>query len=347
MKLISNQIRLAATDVSNHLACRHLTNLELTVARGQRTAPAWASPDLKVIQELGLAHEAAYLKFLAKQGLEVVNLPKLGSEASLLNETRAAMQRGADVIAQGALGTPGFFGRPDILRKVSAPSALGNFSYEAYDCKLARETKATTILQLSFYSELLNVAQGTIPEFMWVVVPGSEFTGESHRVDDYAAYYRYVKSQLVNATKNGSPDGTYPEPCAHCDVCRWFRECDTRRRTDDHLSLVAGIRRQQENQLEKWDITTVANLAAMPIPIKKRPEQGSREGLERVREQARVQVEGRDKKIPVSEPILPVVEAMGFCKLPEPTPHDLFLDFEGDPVRRRKRPAVSHRSGLP
>jgi len=330
MKLISNQIRLAATDVSNHLACRHLTNLELTVARGQRTAPAWASPDLKVIQELGLAHEAAYLKFLAKQGLEVVNLPKLGSEASLLNETRAAMQRGADVIAQGALGTPGFFGRPDILRKVSAPSALGNFSYEAYDCKLARETKATTILQLSFYSELLNVAQGTIPEFMWVVVPGSEFTGESHRVDDYAAYYRYVKSQLVNATKNGSPDGTYPEPCAHCDVCRWFRECDTRRRTDDHLSLVAGIRRQQENQLEKWDITTVANLAAMPIPIKKRPEQGSREGLERVREQARVQVEGRDKKIPVSEPILPVVEAMGFCKLPEPTPHDLFLDFEGD-----------------
>ncbi len=301
------------------------------VARGQRTAPAWASPDLKVIQELGLAHEAAYLKFLAKQGLEIVNLPKLGSEASLLNETRAAMQRGADVIAQGALGTPGFFGRPDILRKVSAPSALGNFSYEAYDCKLARETKATTILQLSFYSELLNVAQGTIPEFMWVVVPGSEFTGESHRVDDYAAYYRYVKSQLVNATKNGSPDGTYPEPCAHCDVCRWFRECDTRRRTDDHLSLVAGIRRQQQNQLEKWDITTVANLAAMPIPIKKRPEQGSREGLERVREQARVQVESSKQKIPISEPILPIVEAMGFCRLPEPTPHDLFLDFEGDP----------------
>src|SRR5271170_2480054 len=173
MKLISNQIRLAATDVSNHLACRHLTNLELTVARGQRTAPAWASPDLKVIQELGLAHEAAYLKFLAKQGLEIVNLPKLGSEASLLNETRAAMQRGADVIAQGALGTPGFFGRPDILRKVSAPSALGNFSYEAYDCKLARETKATTILQLSFYSELLGEIQSgaaeSLPELVWVV----------------------------------------------------------------------------------------------------------------------------------------------------------------------------------
>src|SRR5271156_3192362 len=331
MKLVANQIRLAATDVSNHLACRHLTNLELTVARGVREAPAWASPDLKVIQELGLEHEAAYLKFLEKQGLEIVDLPKMGSEAALINETRAAMERGVDVIAQGALGNSGFFGRPDILRKDSAPSALGNWSYEAYDCKLARETKATTILQLSFYSELLTDAQGTLPEFMWVVVPGSEFTGESHRVDEYAAYYRYVKSQLVNATKNGSPDGTYPEPCAHCDVCRWFRECDTRRRTDDHLSLVAGIRRQQENQLEKWDITTVANLAALPIPIKKRPEQGSREGLERLREQARFQVESSKQKIPISEPIRPIVEAMGFCRLPEPTPHDLFLDFEGDP----------------
>src|ERR1700729_51649 len=331
MKLVSDQLRLAATDLSNHLACPHLTNLELSVARGLRTAPDWAAPDLQVIRELGLKHEAEYLAFLTRSGLEIANLSDLKSETKALEETRVAMQRGADVIYQGPLSGPGQFGRPDILRKVDKPSKLGNWSYEAYDCKLARETKATTILQLSFYSELLAAIQGQAPERMWVVVPGSEFVGESHRIDDYAAYYRFVKGQLARATKPGSPANTYPEPCSHCDICRWFRECDKQRRSDDHLSLVAGLRRQQQNQLERWDVDTVAKLAAMPIPIKKRPEQGSREGLERVREQARVQVEGRDKKIPVSEPILPVVEAMGFCKLPEPTPHDLFLDFEGDP----------------
>ena len=331
MKLISNQFRLSATDLSNHLACSHLTNLELSVARGIRTAPDWAAPDLQVIRELGLKHEADYLAFLTRSGLEIANLSDLKSETKALEETRVAMQRGADVIYQGALSGPGHFGRPDILRKVDQPSKLGIWSYEAYDCKLARETKATTILQLSFYSELLAAVLGHAPELMWVVVPGSEFVGEPHRVDDYAAYYRFVKGQLAGATQPGSPANTYPEPCSHCDICRWFRECDKHRRSDDHLSLVAGLRRQQQNQLERWDVHTVAKLAAMPIPIKKRPEQGSREGLERVREQARVQVESRDRKIPVSEPVLPIVEGMGFCKLPDPSPGDLFLDLEGDP----------------
>ena len=29
--------------------------------------------------------------------------------------------------------------------------------------------------------------------------------------------------------------------------------------------------------------------------------------------------------------LLPVVEATGFCKLPEPSPGDVFVDLEGDP----------------
>jgi predicted RecB family nuclease len=332
MKLISNQLRLSATDLSNHLACPHLTTLELSVARKLRSAPEWAAPDLQVIRELGLKHEFDYLAFLTNAGLDIVNLADEKNDTRALEKTLLAMQRGADVIYQGALSGPGQFGRPDILRKANKPSSLGNWSYEVYDCKLARETKATTILQLSFYSELLAAIQGHPPELMWVVVPGSEFVGEPHRIDDFAAYYRYVKRQLADATKPNAPENkTYPEPCSHCEVCRWFKECDKRRHSNDHLSLVAGLRRQQQNQLERWDIRTVAKLAAMPIPIEKRPEQGSREALERAREQARVQVESGKKNSPVSEPILPIVEAMGFCRLPEPTPHDLFLDFEGDP----------------
>jgi len=38
----------------------HLTTLDLQVARGERTAPDRAAPDLKVIQELGLRHETVY-----------------------------------------------------------------------------------------------------------------------------------------------------------------------------------------------------------------------------------------------------------------------------------------------
>src|ERR1700722_17399434 len=372
MRIVNGEIRLAATDVSNHLACRHLTELEISAARGERDVPKWESPDMVVIRELGLRHETKYLALLEKE-VGPGNLLNLSGmdEKRILDETRKAMESGVEAIAQGALLHGRFFGRPDVLRKVHGKSSrFGNWTYEAYDCKLSRETKATTILQLSFYSELLgeikrpsntlsppstplpksksksnkcqsvfdsDPAQGSapdfLPEYMWVVPPGKESSPEQYRVAEYSAYYRHVKDCLEKSTNNGHGFTTYPEPCVHCDICRWFRECDRRRRDDDHLSLVAGIRRQHRDQLEVWEIDKVAKLAAMqhPLPRDKKPLHGSRESYDRVREQARIQVESKDLEVPRHEPILPVVEKTGFCKLPEPSPGDVFVDLEGDP----------------
>ena len=197
MRVIDGQIRLAATDLGNHLACRHLTALDLGVAHGMWSAPEWAAPDLVVIQELGLRHEAAYLKHLAEldvpeagRKLEVVNLGGIKDDRRLLAETLALMERGVDVIAQGALGGGDWFGRPDVLRRVERARGKWQWSYEVADTKLARETKATTILQLSLYSDLLGQIQGMLPEFMWVVPPGEGFAGEKYRVAEFAAYYR-------------------------------------------------------------------------------------------------------------------------------------------------------------
>jgi len=367
MRIIGGELRLAATDVSDHLACRHLTSLELSVTRGECKAPEWRAPDLRIIQELGYRHEKRYLKALADQGLKVVNLDKSSSESGIVEATIAAMREGVDVIAQGALSRGRWFGRPDVLRKVEKASpAFGSYSYQAHDCKLARETKATTILQLSFYSELLAEIQGVEPDEMRVIAPGTGFAGEAYRVAEYAAYYRYVKLRLERVCGNGTgvedpatieekgflqglkpgesgartwelklpppkeTDSTYPEPCVHCEICRWFQECDQRRRADDHLSLVAGIRTQQRTQLEAWDRNTVEKLAEMPIPLQEKPLHGSREGIERVREQARVQVAGRKKEKLVHE-LLKVEPDTGFCKLPEPDRGDMFVDLEGDP----------------
>ena len=330
----SQRLRLSATDLSNHLACRHLTTLELRVAKGEAPKPQWAAPDLQVIRELGLRHEKRYLTFLEeKKELSVTNLSHFGNqdEKILLAETFRLMAEGADVIAQGALGDEQWFGRPDVLLRVAKPSGLWAWSYEVQDTKLAKETKATTILQLSLYSDLLKTIQGSQPELMWVIPPRKDFLGESYRVAEYAAYYRHVRKQLSSVVSEGAAGATYPEPVPHCDVCQWFLECETRRRGDDHLSLVAGIRKQQRNQLEEWNTVTMASLSALPIPLKERPKHGSREGIERVREQARVQVEGRaDKKLKY-ELLLPVAEGMGLCRLPEPSADDMFLDLEGDP----------------
>jgi predicted RecB family nuclease len=334
MKSLGRQIRLSATDLTNHLACRHATMLDLRVARGETQAPHWAAPHLAVIRELGKRHEVAYLAHWArKKNAPVENLDPIKDESVLVRETLRLMEAGAELIAQGALADGNWFGRPDLLRRVANPSAKWGWSYEVEDTKLALETKAGTVLQLCLYSELLAKAQGCTPEVMWVIPPGRDFQGEAYRVGEYAAYFRYVKSRLERTVLRPAAEvsATYPEPVPHCEVCRWFRECDARLRADDHLSLVAGIRRQQRTQLEQWDTPTMAKLAVFPIPLRERPEHGSREAIERVREQARVQVQSRTENRPVHEALLPPVDGTGFCRLPEPSPRDVFLDLEGDP----------------
>src|SRR5439155_5102825 len=125
--------------------------------------------------------------------------------------------------------------------------------------------------QLSLYSELIGAIQGSGPEFMYVVPPGETFVPEQYRVLDYAAYYRYVKGRLAEAVRNGSTAMTYPEPTEHCEMCKWWSECDGKRRRDDHLSLVAGISRLQRKQLSVWQTHTVAELATLPLPLPSRP----------------------------------------------------------------------------
>jgi len=332
MKLFSQQLRLSATDLSNHLACRHLSTLDFALAHGQINEPQRAAPDLVVIQQLGLRHEADYLKHLQEtKKLDVKELPVEGDPKGLLEQTRNLMEKGVDAIAQGAVASGEWYGRPDVLLKVPKPSMKWKWSYEVADTKLARETKGATILQLALYSELLGNLQGLEPEFMRVIAPGNDFAGELYRFAEFAAYYRLVKGKFLQSLANDANVRTYPEPVEHCNICRWFKECDKQRRDDDHLSLVAGIRRHQREQLVEWDRPTVVKLAEMPIPLKERPERGSRNGYTRVREQARVQVEGRaTKENLVHEPILPVIAGTGVSLLPEPAQDDIFLDFEGD-----------------
>lgn len=331
MRIVSQRLRLSATDLSNHLACHHLSVLDLSVARGERKSPEWKSPDLEIVRQHGMEHELAYLRYLEKLGFSVSDLRATGNEEEAVVQTVKLMKQGADVIAQGALESGRWFGRPDVLRKTPQKSALGEWSYEIYDCKLALETKGTTVLQLSLYSELVAEVQGHFPEWMYVITPTEQFEPEPYRFAEYAAYCRYIKARFEKLcdVAPGSVK-TYPEPVPHCQICRWFVECDMKRRGDDHLSLVAGITRLQQKQLRAWDTDTTRKLAILPIPLQRRPDFGVPEAYVRVREQARVQVAGIDQRKPIHE-LLPPNAERGLARLPEPSAGDIFFDLEGDP----------------
>ena len=330
MRIESGTSRLSASDLANHLGCRHLTMLDLAAARGELRPPLWRDPALEILQQRGFEHEERYLARLRSRGLTV--FPGAGTDGRTgVEATAAAMRRGADVIVQATLSHGAWYGRADILRRVSAPSALWGWSYEVVDTKLARETRAGTILQLCLYSELVCAIQRRLPEHMHVVTPGTDFKPESYRVHEYLAYYRLVRDRLarVVASAPGAPPPTYPEPVPQCDICRWWSSCDRRRRADDHLSLVAGISTQQRGELNDRNVATLSGLAGLPLPLDPRPRRGSAEGYQRVREQARVQLEARRRQTPCYE-LLPRQPELGLARLPAPSAGDIFFDIEGD-----------------
>jgi uncharacterized protein len=239
------------------------------------------------------------------------------------------MTRGDGVIVQAALREGIWSGRADVLRRVETPSALGAWSYEVTDTKLARETKGNTVLQLSLYSDLLASVQQQVPESAYVVTPGTAYLPEAYRVADFAAFYRRIRQKLEAFAAAPPQAGLYPDTTAHCEVCRWREPCAARRRADDHLSLVAGIAKTQIEELARRGVDTMAALAALPLPLPWRPERGTAPSYEKVREQARLQVAGRAQGQLLYE-TLPLVADFGLYRLPEPSAGDIFFDFEGD-----------------
>ena len=326
MKIENKQLSFSATDLARFLECRHVTSLDLLAAHGQINIPHHHDPGIAVLEQRGFQHEAAYLARLQDRGFEILAIDDDG----IPDDTEAAMRAGFPVITQAKLEHEEWRGRADVLMRVDRPSELGGWSYEVTDTKLSRETKGGTILQLCLYSELISKIQGVAPRRMHVVSPGRDFEPETFTVHEFLAYYRFIKSCFREAVDSFQDRATYPEPVDHCYVCRWWVGCNDRRRADDHLSFVAGISKSQIDQLRRWSIPTLEQLAKMPLPLQRRPKKGSPEGFERIREQARLQLERRETGNPIHELLTPEPEC-GLARLPEPSPGDIFLDFEADP----------------
>ena len=68
MRASSGNIRLSASDLSNHLACHHLTSLDLAVSLGRDPSRGGIPRMRRCFKERGMAHENAYLSHLQAQG---------------------------------------------------------------------------------------------------------------------------------------------------------------------------------------------------------------------------------------------------------------------------------------
>lgn len=330
------------TDLSNFLGCEYSTLLDLAELNGGAAAPFRENPTLDLLVELGQRHEQSYWNHLQSKGLRVCDLSNQVFTEEV-SSTLSAMEEGYDVIFQPWLVASPWRGRADFLLKVDLPSRFGNWSYVAADTKLAVNTKATSLLQLCFDSEVVGSLQENNPARMLIVKPGNQFDEEWLRPDDFLAYYRISKGRFLEFVTANQASSLYPEPVAHCSVCRWATVCEQKWRQDDHLSFIAGCRRAQRKEIESQGIKTLVPFASASAPLPNRPERGSIESFERVHRQAKVQLAGRQAKAPVFE-FEPFQAEKGLNRLPEPNPGDLFLDIEG--IHRASERGIEYLLGI-
>jgi predicted RecB family nuclease len=325
MKGMDGSLLYAAMDLMGFLGCRHSIFLDLVDLRTP-LEKAEDNAQAQLIQERGLAHERAYLHSLREAGRRVVEIAEDAPLRDRVARTLEAMRQGVDVIYQAALWQAPWHGFADFLHRVARPSALGNFSYEAMDTKLSRRPEPRHVLQLCVYSDLLETAQGARPHRMALVLGDGRTL--SFRYNDFAYYYTTIKQRFA-AYVASPPAISKAEPCPFCRLCKWRQVCQAQWEADDHLSLVADIRRSQITTLEAAGIATVYALAQLDDGV-------TVSGLLpqtlcRLRAQAQLQVRKRATGGNHLE-LLPPVEGRGFARLPRPDPGDVFFDMEGDPL---------------
>jgi uncharacterized protein len=326
MQQTDGRLILSPSDLSGFLACRHLTRLDLSVARGEQKRPVFDDKHREILGRKGIEHELAYLARLERDGRRILHLPTYHKKEggfdseSARRLTEEAIRAGEhDYLYQAYLADGDWQGFADFLERRE------DGSYEPVDAKLARAAKPEHVLQLCFYAEQIERIQGRLPEHVHAELGSGE--RESFRTAEYMAYYRRVRSRFLEALRDSTTE-TYPWKCERCGICPWHRKCYEKLMADDNLTLVAGLGRTYVPRLEAVGLPTLEKLGDAASDH-------ARDGLaaeifEKLRHQASLQLFHRRTKVHKVE-LLDAEPNRGFDLLPEPSPGDVWLDLEGHP----------------
>lgn len=279
---------------------------------------------------LGDRHEQRVLQRLRSQYPNVVEIDGVASygAADLSEAHRAtvrAMRDGADVVFQASFFDGVFHGRADFLVRSD------DGRYAVWDSKLARSAKTEALLQLAAYAHQVEKA-GIAVSPQATLVLGDDRHVSFPLAELLPVYYERldrVRTLLAEHRGRSEPVIWGDDAvliCGRCDYCA------------EQVALhqdVLGVHRvslPRRRKLRAQGIVTITDLATAEA------EPGTT--AQRLREQARMQagLERVDGTVQVAGPAGPaplsykVLADNTLSALPDPSPGDVFFDFEGDPL---------------
>lgn len=352
MYLLNGSVVTSASDLKKASDCEFAFLRELDVKLGRDTlfAPL-DDPMLRRAGELGDAHEQRLLEgYRAEFGEGVVEIERpdvrdAEAVAAAVQATIAGFRSGAPVVFQATFADEpapghGFIGFADFI--VRRPDGR----YRVQDAKLARHARVTALLQLAAYAEQLRRLGVAVDDTVELLLGDGSVS--AHRLDDILPVYRERLARLHRIVDDRRADTgpvAWGDPrYGHDGRCP---TCELEVQATRDVLMVGGMRVTQREPLAAAGITTIDELAASTGPVPHVTEAT----IENLRAQARLQLqaeaEARAASVPgvagadadtdeAAAPPLPppvaVRDARAIAAIPEPSPGDLFFDFEGDPL---------------
>ena len=332
MQYITNgtrYIRYSPSDLINYLDSEFASWMDrrrLELAHQDDVCqPDERDEQLVLLGEMGLEHEAAFLDQLRQGEHSIVEFNR---ETADIDNTENAMREGNDFIFQAQLGQGQLAGIADFLARKPGQSEFGDYHYEAWDTKLSHSPKASFIIQLCAYTEMLEEIQHCRPNAFEVVLG----TNEQVRflTKNFIYYFQSLKRSFLEFHDRCDPT-ELPDPRLYASYGRWSEYANQILEASDHLSRVANITRSQIKKLEAAGIDTLSELAvsgAERVPNLPQPM------LQRLQKQAELQLRSKEGSSPQFAVRPPGADnpRRGLALLPPPSDMDIYFDIEGYPL---------------
>lgn len=336
-QLDDGRIIFSASDLTSAAECEWGLVRKLDKLLGHDiVVPESEDPMMKRAGKLGDVHEQKMLDSLIEKfptGVASFERPSYNDPENpwreqmhaVVEATLESLRAKTPVVFQGAFFDGNFQGFADFLILNSAGE------YEVNDTKLARKAKITALIQLAAYADQLR-KNGISTSNKVHLLLGDGKTS-SHDLRDILPVYLKRRDHLLDMIEErtsyrarGEKASPWNDPlyaaCGSCAVC------EPNVKLFDDVLQVAGLRLSQRTKLRAAGIETMADLASASIHQVPGISDRTFAGL---KAQAKLQVETRESTTP-DMPVYRIHNATALSAIPQPSPGDIFFDFEGDPL---------------
>ena len=325
----NGNISLSPSDVTAYLGCRHLTTLSLQVAKKELAKPDGPERAGRAHLPQGARARGRLPAPLIDEGKTVTTIelePDRDWERAA-RETVEAMRAGVDVVYQGVLASDGWRGQrrlPHARRDALATRRveLRGARHQARPPREARLHPPALLLQRADRADP-GARAGAHPRAARERRRRSRSRRASSARTTGASAQRLEEFVGDAAAR---PSRSRARSAASATSSRSATRTGTR---VDHLCRVAGISRGQIEKLERRGVATLAALGG-GAPRRAAARRHGRGDVRAAPRAGRAAARGRLSHAD-SWKLLSRSRHRGFALLPDPSPGDLFFDFEGNP----------------